>query len=72
MFIENGVDEIIRILEISEGKALILFTAKSDMIEVYEGLKNRVPYKILLQNETASQSDTIAEFNFGISYSSAK
>ena len=62
MFIENGVDEIIRILEISEGKALILFTAKSDMIEVYEGLKNRVPYKILLQNETASQSDTIAEF----------
>ena len=38
MFIENGVDEIIRILEISEGKALILFTAKSDMIEVYEGL----------------------------------
>lgn len=61
-FIERGIDEIVRLLEISEGKALILFTAKSDMEEVYEDLKNKVPYKILMQNQTASQSDTIAEF----------
>lgn len=62
MFIEKGIEEIVRLLELSEGKALILFTAKSDMMEVYEGLKNRVSYKILLQNQTASQSDVIAEF----------
>lgn len=61
-FIEKGIDEIVRLLKISEGKALILFTAKSDMLEVYEGLKNRVPYKILMQNQIASQSDIIDEF----------
>jgi ATP-dependent DNA helicase DinG len=61
-FIEKGIDEIVRLLEISEGKALILFTAKSDMKEVYEGLKNRVPYTVLMQNQTASQSDIIEEF----------
>ena len=41
---------------------MILFTAKSDMVEVYEGLKDRVPYRVLMQNGSASQSDTIAEF----------
>lgn len=61
-FIEKGIDEIVRLLEISEGKALILFTAKSDMEEVYKDLKNKVPYKVLMQNQTASQSDTITEF----------
>lgn len=65
-FIEKGIDEIIRILKISEGKALILFTAKSDMIEVYEGLKDKVPYRVLMQNGNASQSDTIAEFKLDI------
>lgn len=61
-FIEKGIDEIVRILEISKGKALILFTAKSDMLEVYEGLKDKVPYKVLMQSGSASQSDIIAEF----------
>lgn len=61
-FIEKGIDEIVRILEISNGKALILFTAKSDMLEVYEGLKDKVPYKVLMQSGSASQSDIIAEF----------
>lgn len=61
-FIKKGIEEIIRVLEISEGKALILFTAKSDMLEVYEGLKDAVPYKILLQKEGASQSDIIKDF----------
>lgn len=61
-FIEKGIDEIVRLLNISEGKALILFTAKTDMIEVYDKLKERVPYKILLQNDRTSQSDVIREF----------
>lgn len=61
-FIKRGVEEIIRILEISEGKALILFTAKNDMLEVYDGLKDAVPYNVLMQNASSSQSDIIADF----------
>ncbi len=61
-FIKKGIEEIVRILEISKGKALILFTAKSDMIEVYDGLKNRVTYNVLMQSGNASQSEIIAEF----------
>lgn len=61
-FVSRAIEEIIRILKISEGKALILFTAKNDMIEVYERLKNAVPYNVLMQNATSSQSDILAEF----------
>lgn len=61
-FIEKGVDEVINLLNITEGKALILFTAKRDMIEVYAKLSERVPYKILLQKNGSSQNDVIAEF----------
>ena len=32
------------------------------MLEVYEGLKDVVPYKVLMQNSTSSQSDILAEF----------
>ena len=38
-FIEEGVKEITKLLQISNGKALILFTAKTDMYEVYNKLK---------------------------------
>lgn len=61
-FIEKGVDEVINLLSITEGKALILFTAKRDMIEVYAKLSERVPYKILIQKNGSSQNDVIAEF----------
>lgn len=61
-FIEKGVDEVVNLLNITEGKALILFTAKRDMIEVYDKLNERVPYKILLQKNGSSQNDVIAEF----------
>lgn len=63
-FIEAGISEIIRLLSITKGKALILFTAKRDMQEVYEQLHNRVPYKMLLQGSGASQNDIINEFKF--------
>lgn len=61
-FIEVGVNEIIKLLDISIGKALILFTAKSDMIEVYQMLKDKVSYKVLMQNGNSSQSEVISEF----------
>ena len=61
-FIKAGIEEIIRLLNLTNGKALILFTAKRDMIQVYEILRERVPYNILMQNDTASQNDIISEF----------
>lgn len=61
-FIKRGIEEIIRILEISDGKALILFTAKSDMQEVYEGLKEAVSYNVLMQNSGSSQSNILMDF----------
>lgn len=61
-FIEKGVEEIVNILKITEGKALILFTAKRDMLEVYNKLCEKVSYKILMQKIGLSQSDVIKEF----------
>ena len=61
-FIEAGIKEIIKLLDITNGKAMILFTAKRDMLEVYNILRERVSYKILMQNSKSSQNDVIKEF----------
>lgn len=62
-FISQGVDRMKKILAISQGKALVLFTAKSDMEEVYEQLRNsNLPYKILMQQPGASQDRILQEF----------
>ena len=43
-------------LSISNGKALVLFTAKTDMEEVYSILSEKnLPYKILMQQPGSSQ-----------------
>lgn len=61
-FIIAGVDEIVRILNLTNGKSLILFTAKRDMLQVYDILKEKVPYNILMQNNRTSQNDIISQF----------
>lgn len=62
-FIEEGVKEIIRLLQISNGKALILFTAKTDMNAVYDKLKEeKLPFKILMQQGNSKQSETLEKF----------
>ncbi len=62
-FIKQGTDRLIQILEISHGKALVLFTAKTDMEEVYVQLKEReFPYKILVQAQGASQESVLQQF----------
>lgn len=62
-FIDKGVEEILRLLNISNGKALILFTAKTDMIEVYNRLKmENLPYKIYMQLGNAKQAETLDKF----------
>ena len=62
-FIEKGVDRLVQLLNITRGKSLILFTAKTDMEEVYSALQKRaLPYKILLQQDGSSQERVLQEF----------
>ena len=62
-FIENGVERLLEILSISNGKALVLFTAKTDMEEVYSILSEKnLPYKILMQQPGSSQDKVLNEF----------
>lgn len=62
-FIEQGVQRLLEVLEISGGKALVLFTAKTDMEEVYTILsKLNLPYKILMQQPGSSQDKILNEF----------
>ena len=62
-FIQAGVDRLVDILGISHGKALVLFTAKADLEEVYEALqKRKLPYPILKQQTGPSQEQVLKEF----------
>ena len=62
-FIEKGVERLLEILNISNGKALVLFTAKTDMEEVYSILSEKnLPYKILMQQPGSSQDKVLNEF----------
>lgn len=62
-FVEQGVKRIVRLLEITDGKALILFTAKTDLEEVYLRLKALCPpYTLLTQRNDASQDQVLSEF----------
>ena len=58
-FIQKGAE----LLHVSGGKALVLFTAKTDMEEVYVRLKGmKLPYRILIQQPGASQDSVLREF----------
>lgn len=62
-FIEQGVKRLLNVLDISGGKALVLFTAKSDMEEVYSILSQMdLPYKVLMQQSGSSQDHVLNEF----------
>lgn len=63
-FIEEAVKEIIRLLYISTGKALILFTAKTDMREVYKMLlEEKLPFHIFMQMGNTKQAETLEKFS---------
>lgn len=67
LFIEKSTDAIVELLKLTDGKAMILFTAKGDMIEVYNKLANReLPWEILIQQEGSSQDLIISEFKSNI------
>lgn len=62
-FIDAGVCRLVELLDISHGRALVLFTAKTDMEEVFARLKAmELPYKILMQQPGSSQDRVLQEF----------
>ena len=59
----QSIDEIVKLLDVTKGKALILFTLKEDMEYVYRKLSNmHLPCKILIQNKTSSQAHQLEKF----------
>ncbi len=62
-YIEKSIDIIEELIYETDGRTMVLFTAKSDMESVYEKLKNRkIKYNIIMQNEGSSQESIIKEF----------
>lgn len=62
-YIEKSIDVIENLINITEGRTLILFSAKSDLVKVYDRLKERkLPYKILKQGSSSSQDQLLHRF----------
>lgn len=58
-----SIAEIVKLLEVTKGKTLILFTSKTDMEYVYKRLSNmHLPYKILVQHSSSSQEYVLEKF----------
>ena len=60
-FLRCAVDEIVRLLEITEGRAFCLFTSYAQMREAFERVKSRVGFPLLLQG-TAPRSVLLDRF----------
>ncbi|MCM1988537.1 ATP-dependent DNA helicase [Oceanirhabdus seepicola] len=62
-FLKESIKEIIKLVEMTKGKTLILFASKEDMNLVYKELiKRELPYKILKQNPYSSQENIVTTF----------
>lgn len=62
-FIQQGVQRLLQVLRISHGRALVLFTSKADMEEVYAALREEeLPYQVLIQEQGASQERVLQAF----------
>ena len=63
LYREKSIAEIVKLLNLTQGKTLILFTAKEDMEYVYKKLSNKhLPYKILMQGKGSSQAHQLDKF----------
>lgn len=66
-YIKDITRKIIELLNITQGKTLVLFTSKADMKLVYKNLKaEKLPYDILIQNDGASQNTKKESFKNNI------
>ena len=62
-FIREGTKRLKEILDISEGRALVLFTSKEDMREVYAELRSQnTGYQVLMQKSGSSQAKILQKF----------
>src|SRR4051812_16527864 len=50
-FVDRAADEIARLLDVSRGRAFVLFTSYANMNAVAERIAPRIPYPILMQGE---------------------
>jgi ATP-dependent DNA helicase DinG len=50
-FVDRAADEVARILEVSRGRAFVLFTSYANMNAVAERIASRVEYPLLMQGE---------------------
>lgn len=60
-FMEMAIEEMVNLLNLTKGRAFLLFTSLRNMETAYELLKDRVPYKLLLQG-TGSRQSLLDEF----------
>jgi ATP-dependent DNA helicase DinG len=60
-FASRAADEIMRLLELSEGRAFCLFTSYAQMKDLYERVSARSPYPLMLQG-TAPRSALLERF----------
>src|SRR5216684_2108276 len=60
-FSEAAADEIVKLLELSEGRAFCLFTSYSQMNDLFERVRGRVSFPLLLQG-TAPRSALLERF----------
>ena len=60
-FAARAADEILRLLELSEGRAFCLFTSYAQMKDLYERVSARSPYPLMLQG-TAPRSALLERF----------
>jgi ATP-dependent DNA helicase DinG len=60
-FAIKASDRILKMLEISSGRGLVLFTSYSNMNIVYKKIKDALPYKVLRQGD-APKSALLEEF----------
>jgi ATP-dependent DNA helicase DinG len=50
-FVERAAEQVVRLVELSRGRAFVLFTSYANMNAVAERIAGRVPYPILIQGE---------------------
>lgn len=63
LYLEQISEEIIQLANVTNGRTLVLFTAKEDLKQVHAILHGReLSWQLLTQKEGASQSSTISEF----------
>jgi ATP-dependent DNA helicase DinG len=62
-FVDHAAEEVVRLLELSRGRAFVLFTSYANMNAVAERIAGRVDYPLLIQGEApkAQLLDTFRE-----------